>query len=286
MLYAFLFAAFVATVLTPVGITGAFLILPFMVSVLGFTAPAVSATNIVYNVVAIPMALYRYFKERRLFWQLGLIIAASSLPGYYLGALMRVTVLLDPRAFKCFVGAVLLALVFLIVMRIVREWLWVRTQRKKGEPLVLRNVKVMFPHMTYELAGRQYTLNWLYASLIFLGIGVIGGAYGIGGGAFTSPILVGVFGQPVHAIAGATLMGTFAASAWGIVVYTYLQTLYPSVEVAPNWPLGLLIGAGGLIGMYVGPKLQGKMPEGLLRLILVCAITPLALQYIVQYFIR
>ena len=33
------------------GVSGAFLLLPFQVSVLGFASPAVSSTNLVYNIV-------------------------------------------------------------------------------------------------------------------------------------------------------------------------------------------------------------------------------------------
>ena len=47
------------------GVSGAFLLLPFQVSVLGFSSPAVSATNQLFNIVAIPSGVYRYIKEGR-----------------------------------------------------------------------------------------------------------------------------------------------------------------------------------------------------------------------------
>ncbi len=48
------------------GITGAFLILPFQMSVLGFTTPSVSATNFLYNVVGTPGGIMRYMREGRM----------------------------------------------------------------------------------------------------------------------------------------------------------------------------------------------------------------------------
>ena len=52
-------AAYVVAVLaTPAGISGAVLLLPFQVSVLGTPSPAVTPTNLLYNVVATPGALY------------------------------------------------------------------------------------------------------------------------------------------------------------------------------------------------------------------------------------
>src|ERR1022692_4248131 len=57
-------AAFAIAVLaTPAGISGAVLLLPFQVSVLGTPSPAVTPTNLLYNVVATPGALYRYWRQ-------------------------------------------------------------------------------------------------------------------------------------------------------------------------------------------------------------------------------
>ena len=45
------------------GVSGAFLILPFQMSVLGYVSPSVSATNFVYNIVGIPGGVAGYIKE-------------------------------------------------------------------------------------------------------------------------------------------------------------------------------------------------------------------------------
>ena len=41
------------------GVSGAFLLLPFQMSVLGYVHPSVSATNQLFNVVAIPSGVWR-----------------------------------------------------------------------------------------------------------------------------------------------------------------------------------------------------------------------------------
>jgi len=92
------------------GVSGAFLLLPFQVSVLGFTTPAVSSTNLVYNLVAIPSGVYRYIKDRRMAWPVMLVIILGTLPGVFMGAVIRIVYLPDPRVFKLFVGCVLLYL--------------------------------------------------------------------------------------------------------------------------------------------------------------------------------
>jgi hypothetical protein len=56
-------AYLVAVVTTPAGISGAVLLLPFQVGVLGTPSPSVTPTNLLYNVVATPGALYRYWRQ-------------------------------------------------------------------------------------------------------------------------------------------------------------------------------------------------------------------------------
>jgi uncharacterized membrane protein YfcA len=83
--------AFVVSFFTSMGgVSGAFLLLPFQVSVLGFTSPAVSPTNLVYNIIAIPSGVYRYIKEGRMAWPLAWVIIAGTLPGVFLGAIFRI----------------------------------------------------------------------------------------------------------------------------------------------------------------------------------------------------
>ena len=75
-------AAFVIAVLaTPAGISGAVLLLPFQASVLGTPSPAVTPTNLLYNVVATPGALYRYWRQGQFGGRLALVLIAGTLPG-------------------------------------------------------------------------------------------------------------------------------------------------------------------------------------------------------------
>src|SRR5512139_3036752 len=90
------------------GISGAFLLLPFQMSVLDYTAPSVSGTNHVFNIVAIPSGVYRYIKEGRMAWPLTWVVIAGTLPGVFIGYYLRVLYLPDAKTFKLFVGCVLL----------------------------------------------------------------------------------------------------------------------------------------------------------------------------------
>src|SRR5487761_1829430 len=104
-------AAFVIAVLaTPAGVSGAVLLLPFQVSVLGTPSPAVTPTNLLYNVVATPGALYRYGRQGQTGGRLALLLISGTLPGVIAGSVIRVRLLPGPRVFDLVVAAVLLPL--------------------------------------------------------------------------------------------------------------------------------------------------------------------------------
>ena len=101
--------AFVISFLTSMGgVSGAFLLLPFQMSFLGYTNPSVSATNQLFNIVAIPSGVYRYWREGRMVWPLTWVVIAGTLPGVFIGAVVRVAYLPDPKNFKLFAAVVLL----------------------------------------------------------------------------------------------------------------------------------------------------------------------------------
>ena len=86
----FIVAFSVSFVTSMGGVSGAFLLLPFQVSFLGYTAPSVSATNQVFNIVAIPSGVYRYIKEGRMLWPLTWAVIIGTLPGVLIGYYFRV----------------------------------------------------------------------------------------------------------------------------------------------------------------------------------------------------
>ena len=150
-----LVAFFVSLLTSMGGLSGAFLLLPFQMSWLHFTTPAVSSTNFVFNIVAIPSGVYRYMKEGRMAWPLTWVVIAGTLPGIFIGCYIRVLYLPDARSFKLFVGCVLLY----IGVRLLYE-MTARSQRGKGEMKALEekfnaNVKVLKQGHQERLASKS-----------------------------------------------------------------------------------------------------------------------------------
>ena len=80
-----------AVLCTPAGVSGAFLLLPIQVQVLGVPSPAVSATNLLYNVVSAPAGVVTYQRSGRFDRKLALLLCAGTLPGVIAGVLVRST---------------------------------------------------------------------------------------------------------------------------------------------------------------------------------------------------
>ena len=80
----------VATVASPAGVSGAVLLLPFQVGVLGTPSPSVTPTNLLYNVVATPGALYRYRRQGQTGGRLTRLLVLGTLPGVIAGSVIRV----------------------------------------------------------------------------------------------------------------------------------------------------------------------------------------------------
>jgi uncharacterized membrane protein YfcA len=71
----------IAAVATPAGVSGAVLLLPFQVSVLGTASPQATPANLRYNVVATRGALYRYWRQGQAGGRLALVVIAGTVPG-------------------------------------------------------------------------------------------------------------------------------------------------------------------------------------------------------------
>jgi uncharacterized membrane protein YfcA len=301
--------AFVVSFFTSMGgVSGAFLLLPFQVSYLHFTTPSVSATNFVYNIVAIPSGVYRYVREGRMAWPLTWVVIVGTLPGVFIGYYLRVLYLPDPEAFKAFVGFVLLYLGGRLVYemtpwaqrgkqatRALDEKFEEHTKRIRAErtariasglpaEAVVKTVSVSLARVEYDFWGERFSFSTPGMFFLAFVVGIIGGTYGIGGGAIIAPFCVAVFRLPVYTVAGAALMGTFLTSIAGVFFYSVVP-VKAGLSTAPDWQLGALFGVGGLAGMYCGARFQKYIPQRFIKATLALLILFLAVRYIAGYLV-
>lgn len=228
----------VAMLTTPAGVSGAVFLLPVQLGVLGVPSPAATPTNLLYNVLATPGGLVRWWRTGAVDTALTRLLVTAALPAVLAGAALRATVLSGRLAVLIMVGTVLTAL---------GGWLLIgpRAGSREREP------------------ARA-------ALLAVAGVaGVVGGAYGIGGGSVIAPALV-TLGIPASRAAPAALATTFATSVVGIVAFEALAAAGAGTgrPVGPYWSVGIALGLGGLVGTHLGARLHARIPERGLRVAL------------------
>jgi uncharacterized protein len=194
--------------------------------------------------------LYRYRRQHQTGGRLALILITGTVPGVIAGSIIRVELVPGPRVFDLMIAALLLPLgIWLAVTRPARD-------RDPARPA--RRIPPV---------------------LIFLACltGCVGGIYGIGGGSILSPILIGS-GRPASEVAPAALASTFVTSLGGVITFTLLSI--SEGPVAPNWPAGIALGIGGLVGGYTGARMQSRLPDTLIRRIVGTLAIAIAAQYL------
>ncbi|PWV54774.1 MULTISPECIES: sulfite exporter TauE/SafE family protein [Nocardiopsis] len=247
----------VAAVTTPVGISGAVLLLPVQLGVLGLHGPSVSATNLLYNVVSTPLGLRRLARSARGHGTGMLVAACAAAPCAVAGAAVRVTWLSDPALFRGLLAVLMLGVgARLLVTRSSRPGPGPAPGRVRrgGAPLALA-------------AG---------------GAALLGAAVGIGGGSVLAPLLIAVGGWPTSRAAVVGLTTTLVTSVVGLGAYAVFdQVGFGAAPAAPDWGVGLALGIGGALGALVGLSLSRRLGEQPLRVLLGGLLTLTGISYLV-----
>jgi uncharacterized membrane protein YfcA len=68
-------------------------------------------------------------------------------------------------------------------------------------------------------------------------------------------------------------------SVAGVATFTILS-VHQAGPVAPDWPTGVALGLGGLAGGYTGARLQGRLPEDLIRRVVGILVIAIGARYL------
>ncbi|MFK3979586.1 TSUP family transporter [Micromonospora sp. NPDC050397] len=229
--------ALAAAVGTPTGVSGGLLLLPLLLTVFGLGGTVASATNLLFNVVSTPVGIVR---QRHVDLGLTLVLVGAAVPAAVVGALVNVFLLGDSAAFRVLVAG-LLALVAVSL-------LLPRPRAERVAPLTRSNCVALF--------------------VVGAASGLLGGFYGLGGAVLAAPAALLLTGWPVVRVSGAALVATLVVSLTGLATYSTLSLAGHTAVQTPHWPLGLALGAGGIVGGWYAARLAGRAPDRLLRTVL------------------
>ncbi len=220
-------------------------------------------------------------------WPLTWAVIIGTLPGVIIGAWVRIKYLPDPKNFKLFAGVVLFYIGIRLLMDVIKNKGRKRAASANQNTSNFHTVKILestIRKVAFDYDGETHQFSPPIVYLICFLVGIVGGIYGIGGGAIVAPFFVAIIGLPVYTVAGAALMGTFITSIVGVAIYQFLSFVYVNATVAPDWMLGALFGIGGIFGMYLGARTQKYVPARLIKGILCACVLFVSTRYIVDFF--
>jgi uncharacterized membrane protein YfcA len=259
--------SFAATLVTsPAGMSGAVLVLPLQTGVLGAPSGAVMPTNLLYNAIATPGALYRFWRQGQTGGWLTPLVVVATLPGVVFGSVLRVEEGGSARAFDFLIAAVLVPLgMWLLSQAMVRA--------RSSRPAPVGQARP-----GWDEGGRERPPAPKLIGALAAGVGVVGGIYGIGSGSVLAPILVGL-GYSPRLVSPASLASTMVTSIAGAITLLVMTTFHGGI-VAPAWGLGVVLGVGGIIGGYVGARIQPWIPDNAIRAVLGLLVAAVGVHYL------
>ncbi|MEW6133291.1 MAG: TSUP family transporter [Pseudomonadota bacterium] len=169
-------------------------------------------------------------RDGRMAWPLARLTILGTLPGVVAGFYLRTLVLPDAARFKIFVGTVMLYLAWRLLSAFA-PWAKRRPAPAFAAADSLQLARSDWQRMEFTLGAHACGFSVPAVLALSFIVGIIGGTYGIGGGA---------------------------------IVYSVLP-LPGGGYAAPDWLLGSLFGLGGLAGMYLGAATQKHVPQNALK---------------------
>ena len=249
-------------VAVPAGIGGGTLFVPIVGSFFPFHLDFVRGAGLLVALASAlsagPVLLRNGLGSLRLALPLALLASASSIGGALLGLAM------PARLVQMLLGALVLGIVVLMVAARKSEFPQVERPDALAQVLALHGVFVD------RASGR--TVHWqvhrtVPGLLLFLGIGVLAGLFGIGAGWANVPVLNLLMGAPLKVAAGTSglvLSLVDSSAAW---VYINQGAVLPMIAVPSV--VGMMLGAR--IGARLLDRLQGAVIRRLVIAVLLFA---------------
>jgi len=280
-------AIIAGTFYSMIGASGGLLMAAFQITFIGTAGPlginaanVIKPSNLALMFSAAPAALYRYWlKERRLAFPAALIFAGGvSIGAFGIGPPLSATYL-NMEAFKPWLAVLVLIMAIRTLYELTPRGMRARESvkgvtRKFEEEVAMakkegrereigriETLKLSLKNYRFSFWGEKFSLN--IPLLISTGalIGTVSAAFGVGGGFLIVPTLTILGALPMYVVVPISLFSAIAEAITGIGRYAIMG--YP-----PDLFIVLFIIIGGGAGGMIGSRLQPRLSEKTLKIIL------------------
>lgn len=290
--------AFVIGVLFVImGAAGGLFTAAFQITAIGTNGPiginagnTIKPTNLFLTLCSPISGLLSYLKEKRFAYPVAIPFAIGIVIGaFFIGPPLSAKYL-NLAAFKFYLGLICLVIGIKLYIEslpssiekkkamkaIVQKFnAAVKEAKESGKAMQLGSIEFdKFHPIKFEMRfwGETFLAKPLLMLLGGVVMGIIASSFGVGGGFMFMPFMTTMVGYPMYLAVPIALAGAFSTSVGGIAKYVMMG-------YQPDWIMAALIAAGAMCGGVVGPKLQKKMPEILLKRLLAGALVLTFMQY-------
>ena len=279
-LLGFIWGTVVGHIFSTVGAAGGILAGFGHITIFGFTnANTIKVMNQILVAASPLISVPKYWKQGRVIFALGGLLAAGSIFGAIIGSTLSYKYLSSLREYKFAFGLFTLFValkIFYDVFHKEKEKVKGIDQKIKGKP-ELRKVKVVNrskKEIRFTFLEEEYSFNPLLPFTAGFLVAIISSALGVGGGFLLVPFMVSALKIPMYLVPG--------TSAFSILITSIVSVAnYLKLGASVKWSFVLFEIVGVLIGSYLGPHVSHWLGERNLRIVLGLILILIGFKYII-----
>jgi uncharacterized protein len=252
---------FLATLIAAmVGVGGGVFFVPALALAYGFTPAQAAGTSLMVIIFGGLSATIGYSRHKLVFFKIGLLLAAASIPGSILGAFLT-----------SILSSVILGIIFGIFLITVAVRMLYKSDlfRKKDKRKI--DLKAVWNEADVLANKKRFLVAF---GLCFFG-GLFSSLLGIGGGLIFVPIMSLVLFLPIHVVVGTSMFTMIFTSFSGVVQHWILGNV--------NLEFALLLAVGAIIGAQVGSWMCKRVTGEKLQVIFAVTMILLSTQIILRF---
>ena len=240
---------------TVAGFGGGIIVIPMLTVLFDVPIHLAIGSTMLALVPGAGAAAYGYLRRRLIDFPLGLWTLITTLGLTYVGA-----------AISASLSAEWLEPLYTVLLLLLARKMWFNATGVARPPgalsralMHLNQVGPIFRRDRVDALGvhHRYAASFLLVLVLGAAAGTVAGLFGVGGGIFTTPVMVLAFKVPVRVAVATSLMMTTVVAAVGSA--SHYAHGHVDLELAG------VLAAGMTLGGLLGPRLGGKLSEKKLK---------------------
>lgn len=254
----------IGTVASMIGIGGGVFIVSLLTLLYDFSPPLAVGTSLASIVFTSLASTANYSRQKRVYYKTGLVLAATTIPGAFVGAYL--TSIIGARQLGLIFGVFLL----FVALRMIFELSFFRSKRSDTETST-RNPLAYSESALF----RSRTKLSLGVMLSFFG-GISSGLLGIGGGSLLVPIMTFALSIPIHIAVAISMFTMIFTSTSGVIQHYSLGNI--RFEYSLLLALGTVFGAQ--LGAYTSKRISSRNLRRIFGIVLILVGVRMILKFI------